>query len=180
MFHSICVQSVLCKQSRFESSWPLHMLHSSTPLSLCSLYFGLPNLCLWATTSARSKTHKMTPCSNFGHFLGLSSLHSSEIPLGQNIQSGSRTPQFHVVFPDLFSIAPLMAREDDPPGHWDDVQRKHLLFLLMQHLTQPLFFMMTGLQYLKDRYDTVKLRNLTISNRYFTLKHHLLRGSKLT
>ena len=157
------------------------MLHNSTPLSLCSLYFELSNLCPWAKTSAWSKTHIITFCSNFGHFLGLSSLHSSEIPLGQNIQSGSRTPPpFHVVFHDLFSIVPLMAREDDSPGHWDDVQRKNHLFLLMQHLTQPIFFMMTGLQYLKDRYDTVKLRNLTISNRYFTLKHHLLRGSKLT
>jgi hypothetical protein len=52
-------------------------------------------------------------------FLGISNLHSSEVPLVLNLQTGSITPQFHVVFDDLFSTVNLIAREGEPPEHWE-------------------------------------------------------------
>jgi hypothetical protein len=48
-------------------------------------------------------------------------LHSSEVPLVLNLQTGSITPQYHVVFDDHFSTVTSVERETDPPEHWADL-----------------------------------------------------------
>ena len=53
--------------------------------------------------------------------MGFSNLHSSEVPLVLNLQTGSITPQYHVVFDDFFSTVSSIERETDPPEHWSDL-----------------------------------------------------------
>jgi hypothetical protein len=48
-------------------------------------------------------------------FLGLSPKHSSDVPLILNLQTGSISPQFQVVFDDLFSTVMSIGIEDDAP-----------------------------------------------------------------
>ena len=52
-------------------------------------------------------------------FLGLSTIHSSEVPLVLNLQTGSITSQYHVVIDDCFSTLESIGQDDDPPDHWD-------------------------------------------------------------
>jgi hypothetical protein len=54
-------------------------------------------------------------------FLGLSSIHSSEVPLVLNLQTGSITTQYHVVFDDSFSTVASIGKDEDPPEYWDDL-----------------------------------------------------------
>ena len=53
--------------------------------------------------------------------LDLVSLRSSEVPLVLNLQTGSITPQYHVVFDDHFSTVTSVEREMDPPHHWAEL-----------------------------------------------------------
>ena len=50
-------------------------------------------------------------------FCGLSTIHSSEVPQVLNLNTGSITTQFHVVFDVLVTTVPSIEREDDPPLH---------------------------------------------------------------
>ena len=38
-----------------------------------------------------------------------------------NLTTGSITTQFHVVFDDMFTTVNSIAREDQPPSHWNDL-----------------------------------------------------------
>jgi hypothetical protein len=53
--------------------------------------------------------------------MGFSALHSSEVPLVLNLQTGSITPQYHIVFDDHFSTVSSVEREINPPDHWADL-----------------------------------------------------------
>jgi hypothetical protein len=50
-------------------------------------------------------------CSRRGIFVGLLHVHSSEVPLVLNLQTGSITSQFHVVFDDRFLTVASIERE---------------------------------------------------------------------
>jgi hypothetical protein len=50
-----------------------------------------------------------------------SPFHSSDVSLVLNLQTGSITPQFHVVFDNHFSTVPSFERETDLPDHWADL-----------------------------------------------------------
>jgi hypothetical protein len=51
--------------------------------------------------------------------MGFSNLHSSEVPLVLNLETGSITLQYHVVFDDIFSTVSSVERENEPPNNWD-------------------------------------------------------------
>jgi hypothetical protein len=51
-------------------------------------------------------------------FLGISQQHAGEVPLVLNLGSGIVTIQCHVVFYDLFTTAPSIEMETEPPEHW--------------------------------------------------------------
>jgi hypothetical protein len=53
--------------------------------------------------------------------MGFSHLHSSDVPLVLNLETGSMTPQYHVVFYDHFSTVSSVVRETDPPDHWAEL-----------------------------------------------------------
>jgi hypothetical protein len=69
-----------------------------------------------------------------GVVLDFSSLHSSEVPLVLNLQTGSITPQYHVVFDNHFSTVTSIAREDEPPVHWGEICLENTTYIHMEHI----------------------------------------------
>ena len=55
------------------------------------------------------KKPKWKPISRRGQFLGMSDAHACTIGLIRNLQSGYVTPQFHVIYDELFET---IAKED--------------------------------------------------------------------
>ena len=58
----------------------------------------------------KKKLPRWQPRSRRGVFVGFSTLHSSEVSLVLNLQTGSITPQYHVVFDDCFSTVSSVER----------------------------------------------------------------------
>ena len=83
--------------------------------------WGCPVYVLNPTLQAGKKIPRWEPRSKLGLFCGLSTVHSSEVPLVLNLTTGSITTQFHVVFDDMFTTGTSIAREDQPPSHWNDL-----------------------------------------------------------
>ena len=53
-------------------------------------------------------------------FMGVSAIHSSNVPLVLNLSTGHILPQFHVVFDDTFSTVLSIDINDEPPIHWEN------------------------------------------------------------
>ena len=75
--------------------------------------WGCPGYVLSPTLQDGKKIPKWAPRARRGQFLGFSTNHSSMIGLLRNIQTGSITPQFHVVYDEHFSTVHSF-EEDDP------------------------------------------------------------------
>ena len=73
-----------------------------------------------------------------GVFLGISRIHSSEVPFVLNLQTGSITTQFHVVFDDSFSTVASIERESNPPDHWADLCLENTLYIPTESSATPL------------------------------------------
>ena len=91
--------------------------------------WGCPVYVLNPSLQAGKKIPHWEPQSKEGVFCGLSTLHSSEVPLVLNLSTGSITTQFHVVFNDLFTTVPSIEREDQPPSHWEDLCLENTTFI---------------------------------------------------
>ena len=81
----------------------------------CPIYILDPQL------QGGQKLPRWEPRSRRGVFMGFSNLHSSEVPLVLKLETGSITPQYHVVFDDLFSTVSSVERENEPPDNWDQL-----------------------------------------------------------
>jgi hypothetical protein len=51
--------------------------------------------------------------------MGASPLHASTVALTRNLQTGSITPQFHVVFDDFFET--VYSDASKPPPNWEEL-----------------------------------------------------------
>jgi hypothetical protein len=67
--------------------------------------------------------------------MGLSLIHSSEVPLVLNMATGSITPQFHVVFDDEFSTVTSLEREHEPPPFWNDLCLENSVYIPVEQGT---------------------------------------------
>ena len=54
-------------------------------------------------------------------FVGFSSVHSSDVPLVLNLQTGHISPQFHVVFDDDFTTVSSLGVTDEVPDFWQQL-----------------------------------------------------------
>jgi hypothetical protein len=83
--------------------------------------WGCPVYVLDPQLQAGQKLPRWQPRSRRAVFMGFSHLHSSDVPLVLNLETGSITPQYHVVFDDHFSTVSSVEREMDPPDHWAEL-----------------------------------------------------------
>jgi hypothetical protein len=75
--------------------------------------------------------------------MGFSNLHSSEVPLILNLDTGSITPQFHVVFDDHFKTVSSIGQDYSPPKHWADLCLENSITIKEDQITSdksPMFF----------------------------------------
>jgi hypothetical protein len=92
--------------------------------------FGSPAFVLDPRLQDGRKIPKWDPRSARGQFLGFSQEHSSTVALVRNINTGSITPQYHVVHDEMFSTVTVSAEVIAHPGAWMDFafrNRQHYL-----------------------------------------------------
>ncbi len=94
--------------------------------------WGCPVYVLDPKLQAGRKLPRWQPRSRRGCFMGFSRVHSSEVPLILNLQTGSITAQFHVVFDDHFSTVSSLEREIDPPDHWADLCLENTTYIPLE------------------------------------------------
>ena len=98
----------LCPADVFTGSTVPHHRLKDIHVWGCPVYVLDPHL------QAGQKLPRWQPRLRRGVFMGFSNLHSSEVPLVLNLETGSITPQYHVVFDDQFSTVTSVEREIDP------------------------------------------------------------------
>ena len=97
----------------FGSQLPRHHLRN--------IYvWGCPVYVLDPTLQQGQKIPRWQPRSRRGLFVGYSPVHSSNVPLVLNLQTGSISPQFHVVFDDHFSTVHSTFLDEPPPSFWNE------------------------------------------------------------
>jgi len=74
--------------------------------------FGCPVYVLDPRIHGGKKIPKWDPKSKCGQFLGMSKQHVSMIGLICNLTTGSVTPQYHIVYDELFTTVPSRAEFD--------------------------------------------------------------------
>jgi hypothetical protein len=83
--------------------------------------WGSPVYVLDPKLQQSQKLPRWQPRSHRGMFLGLSQIHSSEVPQVLTFSTGRITTQYHVIFDDLFTTVPSIEREHEPPSHWEEL-----------------------------------------------------------
>ena len=53
--------------------------------------------------------------------MGFSPRHSTDVPLILNLQTGSISPQYHVVFDDIFTTVESILENKHPPSFWNEI-----------------------------------------------------------
>ena len=83
--------------------------------------FGCPVYVLDASLQDGKKIPKWNPRARLGLFLGFSELHSSQVPLVLNVNTGYISPQFHVIFDDKFETVNSLPAEQPLDKQWADI-----------------------------------------------------------
>jgi hypothetical protein len=78
--------------------------------------WGCPAYVLAPKLKDGQKIPKWDPRSRRGQYMGVSPMHASTVGLVRNLQTGSITPQFHVVYDDFFET--VHSEEDQEPKEW--------------------------------------------------------------
>jgi hypothetical protein len=97
--------------------------------------WGCPVFILDPKLQSGQKLPQWQPRSRQGIYMGISTIHSSEVPLVLNPTTGSITPQFHVVFDDEFSTVTSIEREHDPPSFWNELCLENTVFIPVDYTT---------------------------------------------
>lgn len=78
--------------------------------------WGCPVYVLTPKLRDGQKIPKWEPRSRRGQYVGASPMHASTVGLVRNLQTGSITPQFHMVYDDFFET--VHSDEDQEPKEW--------------------------------------------------------------
>ena len=131
--------------------------------------WGCPVYVLDPSLQAGKKLHRWEPRSRRGVFVGLSTIHASEVPLILNLATGSITPQYHVVFDDRYSTVTYIGSDDDPPSDWDELCLENSIYALAD--TAPDTPVYLHDDWLTDIEREVKYRDLQRQDRVRNLQH---------
>jgi len=108
--------------------------------------WGCPCYVLDPKLQNGQKLPRWQPRSRRAIFVGISHVHSTNVPLVLNLTTGHISPQFHVVFDDLFSTVSSLNISDDPPENWETIFHesrfetkfdKHTNFTLADEWLEP-------------------------------------------
>jgi hypothetical protein len=80
--------------------------------------FGCPVYVLDAALQDGHKIPKWAPRARLGIFLGFSKLHSSQVPIVMNVNTGKISPPFHVIFDDKFETVVSIASDKLLSEQW--------------------------------------------------------------
>jgi hypothetical protein len=80
--------------------------------------FGCPVYVLDAALQDGHKIPKWAPRACLGIFLGFLTLHSSQVPIMMNVDTGKISPQFHIIFDNKFETVVSMSSEDSLGDQW--------------------------------------------------------------
>jgi hypothetical protein len=98
-------------------------LFTSTPDDHSALLnshpWGCPLFVLDPKLRDGGKIPKWNPRSKRGQYMGASPLHSTTVGLVRNLQTGTITPQYHLVYDDFFET--VFADDDEAPEEWDQL-----------------------------------------------------------
>jgi hypothetical protein len=83
--------------------------------------WGCPVYVLAPKLKDGQKIPKWEPRSRRGQYVGNSPAHASTVGLVRNLQTGTITPQFHLVYDDYFET--VHSREDQEPANWGELLR---------------------------------------------------------
>ena len=61
------------------------------------------------------------PRSHYSVFVGFGDKYTSSVPLVLNPTESHISPQFHIIFDDLFLTVILQVESDKPPLEWNDL-----------------------------------------------------------
>ena len=81
--------------------------------------WGCPAYVLAPRLKDGQKIPKWEPRSRCGQYMGTSPMHASTVGLVRNLQTGSITPQFHVVYDDFYET--VHSDDNDEPQEWPDL-----------------------------------------------------------
>ena len=84
--------------------------------------WGCPVFVLDPKLQQGKKLPRWEPRARQGIFIGFSRVHSSDVPLVLNMQTGSISPQYHVVFDDNFSTVASVGSSEEPPSFWENLE----------------------------------------------------------
>ena len=101
---------------------PIEVFTSTTltPHALKNLHpWGCPVYVLEPKLKDGKKVPKWEPRSRRGQYMGVSPMHASTVGLVRNLQTGSITPQFHVVYDDFFET--VHSDEALEPKEWGEL-----------------------------------------------------------
>ena len=83
--------------------------------------WGCPTYVLEPKLQDGKKIPRWKPRSRRGVFLGFGDKYASSVPLVLNPATSHISPQFHVIFDDLFSTVISQLESDEPPLEWNDL-----------------------------------------------------------
>jgi hypothetical protein len=85
--------------------------------------FGCPVYVLDAALQDGKKIPKWAPRARLGLFLGFSNLHSSQVALVLNVETKKITPQYHVIFDDMFQTVHSLPPDKSIQDQWRQILR---------------------------------------------------------
>jgi len=83
--------------------------------------FGCPVYVLDPALQDGKKIPKWNPRARLGLFLGFSALHSSQVPMVLNVETGHISPQFHVIFDDKFETVHSLPSNEPLDKQWAEI-----------------------------------------------------------
>ena len=118
--HAVHLHNVTPRQETGVSPIEVFTRTTPDPNALRNMHpWGCPVYVLHPKLKDGKKIPKWEPRSNRGQYMGISPMHASTVGLVRNLQTGSITPQFHMVYDDFFET--VHSDETKEPKEWEEM-----------------------------------------------------------